>query len=106
MNYLGNLLLLVGAVFCFLGALGLLRMPDVYTRIQAGTKAVTLGSLAIVLGVAARQPEWWPKLLVIAAFILLTNPVGSSTIARALLRAGVRAWRKEPAGLEAERTEG
>jgi multicomponent Na+:H+ antiporter subunit G len=106
MNFLGNLLLLVGATFCFLGALGLLRMPDVYNRIQAGTKAVTLGSLAIVLGAALRQPEWWPKLILIAGFILLTNPVGSSTIARALFHAGVRPWRKEAAGTNAERTEG
>ena len=106
MNLLGNILLLVGAVFCFLGALGLLRMPDVYNRIQAGTKAVTLGSLAIVLGTAARQPEWWPKLFLIAGFILLTNPVGSSTIARALYRAGIRPWRREIASCDAKRAEG
>ncbi len=92
MTLLGNLFLLLGAAFCFLGALGLIRMPDVYNRIQAGTKAVTLGSLAILIGVGLRQPEWWPKLVVIAGFILLTNPVGSSTIARALYRTGVRPW--------------
>ena len=61
-------------MFCFLGALGLLRMPDVYNRIQAGTKAVTLGSLSLLLGVGLHHPEWWAKLLVIALFILLTNP--------------------------------
>lgn len=104
MNLLGSIFLTVGAVFCFLGALGLLRMPDVYNRIQAGTKAVTLGSIAILLGVALRQPEWWPKLVLIGAFILLTNPVGSSTIARALYRAGVRPWRNRAA--EARQTEG
>lgn len=104
MNILGSIFLTVGAAFCFLGALGLLRMPDVYNRIQAGTKAVTLGSIAIVLGVGLRQPEWWPKLLLIGMFILLTNPVGSSTIARALYRAGVRPWRNRVAG--ARRTEG
>ena len=100
MSLLGNLFLLLGAVFCFLGALGLIRMPDVYNRIQAGTKAVTLGSMAILLGVALRQPEWWPKLVVIAGFILLTSPVGSSAIARALYRAGVRPW----AGRRSEET--
>lgn len=91
--WIGNILLLTGAAFCFLGALGLLRMPDVYNRLQAGTKAVTLGTLAILAGVAFRHPEWWPKLVVIAGFVLLTNPVGSSTIARALYRAGVPVWR-------------
>ena len=92
-TWIGNLLLLTGAAFCFLGALGLLRMPDVYNRLQAGTKAVTRGTLAILAGVAFRHPGWWPKLVVIAGFVLLTNPVGSSTIARALYRAGVPVWR-------------
>ncbi len=68
-------------------------MPDVYNRIQAGTKAVTLGTLAIIVGVGFLQPGWWPKLLVLAGFVLLTSPVGSSTIARALLRAGLQPWK-------------
>ncbi len=106
MKLLGDLFLILGGAFCLLGALGLLRMPDVYNRIQAGTKAVTLGSLALLLGVGFRHPEWWPKLLIIALFILLTNPVGSSTIARALFRAGVRPWRAEQArgGVEGSET--
>lgn len=91
---LADVLLLIGAGFTLLGAVGLLRMPDVYNRIQAGTKAVTLGALAFLAGVALLQPQWWAKLLVIAGFILLTNPVGSSAIARALYQAGVRPWRK------------
>ena len=89
---LGQVFLVVGAVFCLLGALGLVRMPDVYNRIQAGTKAVTMGSLCIILGTGILHPGWWPKLVAVAAFILLTNPVGSSAIARALYRAGVRPW--------------
>lgn len=92
MRLLADLILLVGAAFLFLGALGLYRMPDVYNRIQAGTKAVTLGSLCLLLGLALLVPAWWPKLLLIALFVLLTNPIGSSTIARALLLSGVRPW--------------
>jgi len=87
-----DLFLLLGAGFALLGALGLLRMPDVYNRIQAGTKAVTLGALSLLVGVGVLYPEWWPKLVCIAGFILLTNPVGSSTIARALYLSGVRPW--------------
>jgi len=93
MTIIGGFFLLLGAFFCFLGALGLIRMPDVYNRIQTGTKAVTLGTLSVLLGVGFFHPEWWPKLLAIAGLLLLTNPVGSSTIARALYRAGVRPWR-------------
>jgi multicomponent Na+:H+ antiporter subunit G len=93
MRYIGDIFLLVGAGFAFLGALGLLRMPDVYNRIQAGTKAVTLGALSILIGVGFLYPQWWAKLVCIAGFILFTNPVGSSTIARALYLSGVRPWR-------------
>jgi multicomponent Na+:H+ antiporter subunit G len=92
MSLLGDLFMIIGAVFCFLGALGLLRMPDVYNRIQAGTKAVTLGSLSLLLGVGMHHPEWWAKLLVIGLFILLTNPIGSSALARAFRNAGVPLW--------------
>jgi multicomponent Na+:H+ antiporter subunit G len=92
MSTIGDLLLLLGAAFLFLGALGLLRMPDVYTRIQAGTKAVTLGSLAMLIGLAVQHPGWWPKLLLIALFVLLTSPLGSSTIARAARLSGLRPW--------------
>jgi multicomponent Na+:H+ antiporter subunit G len=94
MRLLADIFLLIGAAFTLLGALGLIRMPDVYNRIQAGTKAVTLGALSLILGVALLYPAWWSKLFVIAVLILVTNPLGSSTIARALLMAGVPPWTK------------
>lgn len=92
MRLLADLFLLLGGAFLLLGALGLLRMPDVYGRIQAGTKAVTLGAVSFLVGVGFLHPDWWPKLVCIGGFILFTNPVGSSTIARALYLAGVRPW--------------
>lgn len=101
MTLIGSLFLILGAFFCFLGALGLMRMPDVYNRIQTGTKAVTLGTLSVLVGVGFFHPAWWPKLVAIAGLLLLTNPVGSSTIARALYRAGVRPWRVPDADKEA-----
>ncbi len=94
MSYLGHAFMIIGALFCFLGGLGILRMPDVYNRIQAGTKAVTLGSLSIFLGVGILQPEWWPKLVTITGFLLVTTPVGSSAIARAFLKSGIKPWQK------------
>jgi len=94
MSLFADVLMIIGAVFCFLAALGLLRMPDVYNRIQAGTKAATLGILCLLLGVGVEHPDWWPKLLVVGLFVLLTNPIGSSTLARAFHRAGVPLWQK------------
>ncbi len=90
MTIFGNIFLLIGSTFLFLGALGLVRMPDVYNRIQAGTKATTLGILAILIGVALHHPTWLPKLVLIGLFILLTSPVASSTIARAAHLVGLR----------------
>lgn len=96
MTLAADFFLLLGAFFLFLGALGLVRMPDMYNRIQAGTKASTLGVLAVLLGVGLHQPGWWAKLLLIAVFILLTSPVGSSTIARAAYLAGLRPVGAQP----------
>ena len=94
MNLLADLLLFIGSVFMFLAAVGLIRMPDMYTRLQAGTKAATLGSVAIILGIWMLHPQWSAKLLVIIFFILLTSPVGSSTIARSAFILGHVPWVK------------
>ena len=93
MRLVADVLLLIGAAFALLGALGLIRMPDVYNRIQAGTKAVTLGAIAFLIGVGLLYPQWWAKLVCIGGFVLFTSPVSSSTIARAIYLAGVRPWR-------------
>jgi multicomponent Na+:H+ antiporter subunit G len=95
MSLLADILLLIGAGFMFLSALGLFRMPDVYTRLQAGTKAATLGAIAVILAVLVSHPHWAGKLLLIMLFILLTSPVGSSTIARSALRLGSTLWSAE-----------
>ena len=92
MELLADILLVMGCAFIAIGSLGLLRMPDVYNRLQAGTKAATLGAMALLLGIGLHHPDWWPKLLVIAGFILFTNPVGSSTIARAARITGIKPW--------------
>ena len=107
MRLIADILLLTGAMFIFLGALGLIRMPDVYNRIQAGTKAVTLGAMGVFLGIAILFPPWWHKLLVIMGFILLTNPVSSAAIARAFYVSGVRPWRQsDPALTKRSQKEG
>ncbi len=97
MTEAGYLFLLLGAFFSFLGGLGVMRMPDAFNRLQAGTKAVTLGALSVLLGIALLKPEWWSKLLILALFIMITNPVGSSSLARAFHRAGLRPWQKTAA---------
>jgi len=86
---LGGLVLMAGALFLFFGALGVLRMPDCYTRIQAGTKASTLGAILSMAGIAILHPSWTGKSLLVIFFVLLTNPVSSHVLARAAHRAGI-----------------
>jgi multicomponent Na+:H+ antiporter subunit G len=88
LDILGGLLLLSGTSFLLLGGLGLIRMPDVYNRIQAGTKATTLGTLLTLAGAACIRPEWGLKLLLIGVFLIFTNPLSSQVLARAAHRSG------------------
>ena len=85
----GSLLVGFGAIFLFIGAIGLLRMPDCYTRIQAGTKASTLGTILSLGGIGLLHPSWLGKALLIMLFVLLTNPVSSHVLARAAHLAGI-----------------
>jgi multicomponent Na+:H+ antiporter subunit G len=87
---IGALLLFAGAFFLFSGGLGLVRMPDVFNRIQAGTKATTLGTLLSMIGIACLQPEWIAKLLLIGLFLMFTNPLSSQVLARAAHRTRTR----------------
>ncbi|MCF7980147.1 MAG: monovalent cation/H(+) antiporter subunit G [Chromatiaceae bacterium] len=87
---LGGILLVAGAVFLLSGGIGLVRMPDAYNRIQAGTKATTLGTLLTLAGVASLRPDWALKLLLIGLFLLFTNPLSSQVLARAAHRVGVK----------------
>jgi len=90
MHYAGDVFLVIGALFLFLGSLGVLRMPDVYNRMQAGTKATTLGVLSILIGTAFYQPMWIPKLIVMGLFLVFTAPISSHNLARAAHKIGLK----------------
>jgi multicomponent Na+:H+ antiporter subunit G len=88
-DFIGNLLLITGALFLFSAGLGVLRMPDTYNRIQTGTKATTLGTILILVGLAFLHPAWTLKLIILIFFVLLTNPVSSHALARAAHTMGI-----------------
>ncbi|HHF58290.1 MAG TPA: Na+/H+ antiporter subunit G, partial [candidate division WOR-3 bacterium] len=90
----GEILILIGVIFLFLGSLGVFRMPDVYNRLQAGTKCTTLGAFSTIVGVGIIEPSWFLKSLVIAFFLLLTNPVAAHAIGRASYKMGVKLTEK------------
>lgn len=93
--------MVIGGLFLAFGGFGVFRMPDVYNRIQAGTKATTLGAFSLSLGVGLSNPGWLVKILLIIVFIALTNPVGSSTLARAAFKSGVIPFLKKEQETEA-----
>jgi multicomponent Na+:H+ antiporter subunit G len=91
-----SVLIVLGGGFAAVAGLGLLRLPDVFIRMHASTKAGTLGVGLIVLGVSVHFASSLviTKALLIIAFLFLTAPVGAHLIARAAYRRGVPLWRK------------
>ena len=89
-----GILWIVGSSFAFLAALGVLRMPDVFTRMQASTKASTLGLGCLLIGAALQFADLASiiRVVSIAAFTLLTTPVSAHLIARAAYRADIPLW--------------
>ena len=92
MELLGAVITLIGSIFLFLGALGIFRMPDVYNRMQAGTKATTLGSIFFMMGISVGHYECgcFGKIIILILFVIFTNPISSNTLARAAHYAGIK----------------
>ncbi len=96
-SFLASTLLLAGAFFALVAALGLVRMPDLYCRMHAATKAGAFGvSLILVaLVVAAPSLRVFVQSALIIAFFYLTAPIAAQMIGRAGLTRGVRIWRRK-----------
>ena len=88
-DLIGSIVILIGAVFLLLAAIGTVRMPDIYNRIQTGTKATTLGLVMVLVGVAIYHPGWIWKLIVLIYFVILSNPATSHALARAAHRRSI-----------------
>ncbi len=84
----------IGIAFDFFGCIGLVRLPDIYNRLQAATKCVTLGTCFILLGVVilGGSVSLSLKAIVCVIFILLTSPTAAHALARGAYKSGVRLW--------------
>ena len=93
-QWIASGLFIAGATLALLASIGVLRMPDVLTRMQASTKASTLGLGCLLLGLAIRNPElsFVIRAGSIATFMLLTTAVSAHVIARAAARGGAPLW--------------
>lgn len=86
--------LILGLLFCLLAGVGILRMPDIYTRMQASTKAGTLGIVCIIVAVGVHFGDAITALqaALIIAFLFLTAPIASHLIARSVYFYGKQGW--------------
>ncbi|WP_339844843.1 monovalent cation/H(+) antiporter subunit G [uncultured Halopseudomonas sp.] len=87
----GSIFVLLGAAFSLLGALGVLRLPDAYTRMHAASKAGALGAILVLLGVLmATAGAAWLEILLAIAVLLISAPLAAHAISRAGHMAGVK----------------
>ncbi len=93
---LGWVFIIGGVVFNMLGCLGLVRFPDLYNRMQAATKSVTLGTCGILFGIFLLSgfSALGIKALVCILFVLINLPVASHALSRGSLIFGIKMWHK------------
>jgi len=91
---IGFVFITIGVLFDLLGCIGLVRLPDIYNRLQAATKCVTLGTCMILIGLLVIMgiSSAGIKALLCAIFVLLTSPVGAHALARAAHKSGIKLW--------------
>ncbi len=88
---IGIILIIVGLIFDLFGCIGLVRLPDVYNRLQAATKCVTLGTCFILVGAAVFSglDSMGIKALIAMGFVLITSPTAAHAIAKGAHSSGV-----------------
>lgn len=93
---IGIIFIIVGLAFDIFGCIGLLRLPDVYNRLQATTKCVTLGTCSILFGAFITKgfTNIGIKALLCIIFLILTAPVAAHALARGAHISGVKLWEK------------
>lgn len=91
-EWLTILLALIGVSFILLSSFGIVRLPDIYTRMHAGGKSSTLGIIAVLLGVAIYNGTLisMAKMVALIAFFFLTAPVAAHMLGRAAYLTGVK----------------
>ena len=95
-DIIGYILIVIGILFNIFGCIGLVRFPDVYNRLQAATKCVTLGTFLLLIGVALASDisALSMKAIICGIFILITSPTAAHAIAKGAHASGVELWEK------------
>ncbi len=102
MTVLVVILVCAGVFFLLMGAIGLLRFPDFYTRMHAAGKSDTLAQFLIMIGLLFQASDAisCAKLVMITGLIFLTSPVAVHAITQAAHLAGLKPWHKEESSHE------
>ena len=89
-----------GAIFSLIGGLGLIRLPDFYSRTHAGGLTDTLGASLLLFGLALQAPNWIVvvKLLLIVLLLYVTSPTTTHALVKAAFSRGLRSEDKERSG--------
>lgn len=97
MSILGAVILSIGLFFMAVTAVGLLRLPDFFTRVHAVSKSETLGIALVLIGLTLHEGTTLVslKLLLVLIFVGFANPVGAHVLTRAAIRTGLMPWRRE-----------
>jgi len=109
-HVIADIIVSLGAFFLLVGSIGLIRLPDFYSRAHAQGKADTLGVMLIIFGLLLNQLTGGAyinsvKLLIIIAFVGLTNPTGTNALVGAAFRFRLKPWFKDEQGGKAENSD-
>lgn len=101
---IGWICMIAGGFFCLVGAIGLNRMPDLFTRMHSVSVAETLGVGLLIIGMLVQSPDWMVavRLVIIGAILFVTSPVSSHALARAALVNGAKPQLADADGVIAE----
>jgi multicomponent Na+:H+ antiporter subunit G len=95
-----NILLVIGLLFILAGVIGILRLPDFYSRLHAMGKCDTLGVALVLVALAIYEgfSLYSVKILLITVFVGLANPTATHALGRAALKSGLAPWLREESG--------
>ena len=98
-SVIGMIFVVIGLAFNVLGCIGMIRLPDMYNRLQAATKCVTMGTCMVMVGVMitagfAHSAQLSARCIICMVFILITAPTAAHALAHGAYSFGVKLWEK------------
>lgn len=90
-EWIAGILLVLGAFFMLIASIGMVKLPDLYMRIHAATKAPSLGIFLMMVGIIVYFLNWWTSIegVVVILFVFITAPIGSHMISKVAHNMGV-----------------